>query len=64
MTVDDLEIPLNATIRQEFIRCGNPDCQNSHGPYLDRRASICIAIAKSKLCQKTRVDYEVLIRIQ
>jgi hypothetical protein len=29
-----LEIPPNATIRQEFIRCGNPDCQNSHGPYL------------------------------
>ena len=29
-----IEIPLNATIRQEFIRCGNPDCQNSHGPYL------------------------------
>ena len=28
-----LEIPPNATIRQEFIRCGNPDCQNSHGPY-------------------------------
>jgi hypothetical protein len=28
------EIPPNATIRQEFIRCGNPDCQNSHGPYL------------------------------
>ena len=29
-----LEIPQNATIRQEFIRCGNPDCQTSHGPYL------------------------------
>jgi hypothetical protein len=29
-----LEIPPNATIRQEFIRCGDPDCQNSHGPYL------------------------------
>jgi hypothetical protein len=34
MTVDVLEIPSNATIRQEFVRCGNPDCQNSHGPYL------------------------------
>jgi hypothetical protein len=34
MTVNDLEIPLNATIRQEYVRCGNPDCQNSHGPYL------------------------------
>jgi hypothetical protein len=29
-----LEIPQNATIRQEFVRCGNPDCQISHGPYL------------------------------
>jgi hypothetical protein len=34
MTVDDLEIPLNATIRQEYVKCGNPDCQNLHGPYL------------------------------
>jgi hypothetical protein len=29
-----LEIPQNATIRQEYVKCGNPDCQNSHGPYL------------------------------
>ncbi|MGB6591943.1 MAG: hypothetical protein WBE68_10590 [Candidatus Nitrosopolaris sp.] len=29
-----LEIPPNATIRQEYVRCGNPECQNSHGPYL------------------------------
>jgi hypothetical protein len=28
------EIPPNATIRQEYVRCGNPDCQNQHGPYL------------------------------
>jgi hypothetical protein len=28
------EIPLNATIRQEYVKCGNPDCQKSHGPYL------------------------------
>jgi hypothetical protein len=28
------EIPLNATIRQEYVKCGNPDCQNQHGPYL------------------------------
>jgi hypothetical protein len=28
------EIPLNATIRQEYVKCGIPDCQNSHGPYL------------------------------
>jgi hypothetical protein len=34
MDDNNQEIPLNATIRQEFIRCGNPDCQNSHGPYL------------------------------
>ncbi|HXP48522.1 MAG TPA: hypothetical protein VN922_01145 [Bacteroidia bacterium] len=34
MTVDDLEISPNATIRQEYVKCGNPDCQNSHGPYL------------------------------
>jgi hypothetical protein len=33
MTVNDLEIPLNATIRQEYVKCGDPDCQNSHGPY-------------------------------
>src|SRR5215467_8497447 len=34
MTVDDLGIPPNATIRQEYVKCGDPDCQNSHGPYL------------------------------
>ena len=28
------EIPSNATIRQEYVKCGNPDCQNQHGPYL------------------------------
>jgi hypothetical protein len=27
------EIPLNATIRREYVKCGNPDCQKSHGPY-------------------------------
>src|SRR5215469_4705871 len=27
------EIPLNATIRQEYVKCGNPDCQNLHGSY-------------------------------
>jgi hypothetical protein len=30
MTVD----ATNATIRQEYVKCGNPDCQNLHGPYL------------------------------
>jgi hypothetical protein len=34
MTVDDLEIPPNATIGQEYVKCSNPDCQNQHGPYL------------------------------
>ena len=34
MTVDDLEIPPNATIRQEYVKCGDPDCENPHGPYL------------------------------
>jgi hypothetical protein len=34
MTVDDLEILFNATIRQEYVKCGNPDCLKSHGPYL------------------------------
>jgi hypothetical protein len=34
MTVDDLEIPPNAILRQEYVKCGNPDCENLHGPYL------------------------------
>ena len=34
MTVNNLEIPPNATIRQEYVKCGDPDSQNSHGPYL------------------------------
>ncbi|MFZ0510131.1 MAG: hypothetical protein WAM14_00880 [Candidatus Nitrosopolaris sp.] len=34
MSVNDLDIPPNATIRQEYVKCGNPNCQNSHGPYL------------------------------
>jgi hypothetical protein len=34
MSVNDLDIAQNATIRQEYVKCGNPDCQNSHGPYL------------------------------
>ena len=33
MTVNDLEIPPNVTIRQEYVKCGNPDCQNRYGPY-------------------------------
>jgi len=34
MAGNDLEMPLNATIRQEDAKCSNPDCQNQHGPYL------------------------------
>jgi hypothetical protein len=33
MNDDNLEIPPSATIRQEYVKCGNPDCQNQHGPY-------------------------------
>ncbi|MGA8085081.1 MAG: hypothetical protein WB988_24770 [Candidatus Nitrosopolaris sp.] len=28
------EIPSNATIRQQYVKCGNPQCQRKHGPYL------------------------------
>jgi hypothetical protein len=34
MKDNNQEIPPNLTIRQEYIRCGDPDCQKSHGPYL------------------------------
>jgi hypothetical protein len=34
MNDNNHEIPQNATIRQEHVRCGNPDCQQLHGPYL------------------------------
>jgi hypothetical protein len=34
MSVNDLDIPPNATIRQEYVEYGNPDCQNSHGQHL------------------------------
>jgi hypothetical protein len=34
MDDDNQQIPLNATIRQEYVKCGDPDCQTSHGPYL------------------------------
>jgi hypothetical protein len=34
MDDNNQEIPSNATIRQEYVKCGNPDCQNQHGPYL------------------------------
>jgi hypothetical protein len=33
MTYNNQEIPPNATIRQEYVKCGNPDCQNLHGQY-------------------------------
>jgi hypothetical protein len=32
MDDNNQEIPLNA-IRQEYVKCGNPDCENSHGPH-------------------------------
>jgi hypothetical protein len=33
MDDNNQEIPLNVTIRQEYVKCGDPDCQNLHGPY-------------------------------
>jgi hypothetical protein len=34
----DNDIPENATIREEYVKCGNPACQkcniDGHGPYL------------------------------
>ncbi|MGA8082144.1 MAG: hypothetical protein WB988_09790 [Candidatus Nitrosopolaris sp.] len=34
MNDNDHEIPPNATIKQEYVKCGNPDCQKLHDPYL------------------------------
>ncbi|MFZ0224615.1 MAG: hypothetical protein WAM42_23280 [Candidatus Nitrosopolaris sp.] len=34
MNDNDHEIPPNATIKQVYVKCGNPDCQKLHGPYL------------------------------
>jgi hypothetical protein len=39
MTVDDLGIPANATIRQEYVMCGDPDCQN--------QAMLLVTLAKT-----------------
>ena len=27
------DLPRNATIRKEYVRCGKKDCEMSHGPY-------------------------------
>jgi len=29
-----MEIPSNATIRRQYVKCGKPQCQKKHGPYL------------------------------
>jgi len=34
MKKNNYDIPQNATIRQEYVKCGNPDCQNAHSRYL------------------------------
>jgi hypothetical protein len=34
MKDNECGIPERATVRQEHVRCGNPDCQLLHGPYL------------------------------
>ena len=28
------DIPSNATIRQQYVKCSKPQCQKKHGPYL------------------------------
>ena len=33
MIDSNYNIPVNATIRQEYVKCGNPDCQKLYGPY-------------------------------
>lgn len=30
---EELIVPKNATIRQEYVRCGKYDCDKPHGPY-------------------------------
>ena len=37
MTGNDPKIPPNATIRQEYVKCGDPDCQKQHGPYRGKK---------------------------
>ena len=32
-TNNSRNLPSNATIREEYIRCGKLDCQSKHGPY-------------------------------
>jgi hypothetical protein len=32
-TNNSRNIPSNATIRKEYVRCGKLDCQSKHGPY-------------------------------
>ena len=34
MKDNEYEFPEIATIRKEHVRCGNPDCQQLHGPFL------------------------------
>jgi hypothetical protein len=29
-----MEIPSNATIRRQYVKCSKPQCQKKHGPYL------------------------------
>jgi hypothetical protein len=29
-----MEIPSNATIEKQYVKCGKPQCQKKHGPYL------------------------------
>jgi hypothetical protein len=33
MSEEITPIPKNATIRQEYVKCGELDCKKKHGPY-------------------------------
>jgi hypothetical protein len=32
-TNNSRNLPSNATVREEYVRCGKPDCTSKHGPY-------------------------------
>jgi hypothetical protein len=34
MNDNKMEIPSNATIKRQYVKCGKPHCQKKHGPYL------------------------------
>lgn len=60
MNNNDYEIPQNATIRQEYVTCGNPDCQDSHGPYFYAYWKVNGKLNK-KYMGKSKTDYATRI---